>query len=77
MPVTPVITTSSSTIATTDSTPSMRAPHGIQGLDLLGRKVLLDRGRALGLLVARITQTAERATAAGGSGEGYAAKPSR
>lgn len=48
--------------------------HGIQGLDLLGRKVLLDRGRALGLLVARITQTAERATAAGGSGEGYAAK---
>ncbi|HQF04425.1 MAG TPA: acyl-CoA dehydrogenase [Phycicoccus sp.] len=46
--------------------------HGIQGLDLLGRKVLLDGGRALGLLVARIHETAERATAAGESGEAYA-----
>jgi butyryl-CoA dehydrogenase len=47
--------------------------HGIQGLDLLGRKVLLDQGRALGLLVGRISDTADRATAAGGDGEGYAA----
>jgi butyryl-CoA dehydrogenase len=47
--------------------------HGIQGLDLLGRKVLLDQGRALGLLVGRISVTADRATAAGGDGEAYAA----
>lgn len=47
--------------------------HGIQGLDLLGRKVLLDQGRALGLLVGRISFTADRATAAGGDGEAYAA----
>ena len=47
--------------------------HGIQGLDLLGRKVLLDQGRALGLLVGRISHTADRATAAGGDGEAYAA----
>ena len=40
--------------------------HGIQGLDLLGRKVLLDGGRALGLLVTRITATAERAQAVAG-----------
>jgi butyryl-CoA dehydrogenase len=47
--------------------------HGIQGLDLLGRKVLLDQGRALGLLVGRISVTADRATSAGGDGEAYAA----
>jgi len=35
--------------------------HGIQGLDLLGRKVLLDEGRALGLLVQRIGQTVQQA----------------
>ena len=46
--------------------------HGIQGLDLLGRKVLLDGGRALGLLVARIQATAERARAQGGDGVAYA-----
>ena len=35
--------------------------HGIQGLDLLGRKVLMDEGRALGLLVQRIGQTVQQA----------------
>ena len=35
--------------------------HGIQGLDLLGRKVLMDDGRALGLLAQRIGQTLQQA----------------
>ena len=35
--------------------------HGIQGLDLLGRKVLMEGGRGLQLLTARIHATAERA----------------
>src|SRR5665647_1590768 len=37
--------------------------HGIQALDLLGRKVLLENGRALALLAARITATVRRAQA--------------
>jgi butyryl-CoA dehydrogenase len=35
--------------------------HGIQGLDLLGRKVVMDGGAGLKLLAARIAATAERA----------------
>ena len=35
--------------------------HGIQGLDLLGRKVLMDDGRALDLLAQRISQTVQQA----------------
>ena len=35
--------------------------HGIQGLDLLGRKVLMDEGRALELLVQRIGQSVQQA----------------
>jgi butyryl-CoA dehydrogenase len=35
--------------------------HGIQGLDLLGRKVVMDEGRALGLLVQRISHTVQQA----------------
>jgi len=35
--------------------------HGIQGLDLLGRKVLMDDGRALALLAQRIGQSVQRA----------------
>ncbi|MBK6452285.1 MAG: acyl-CoA dehydrogenase [Proteobacteria bacterium] len=35
--------------------------HGIQGLDLLGRKVLMDDGRALDLLAQRIGQTVQQA----------------
>lgn len=35
----------------------------IQGLDLLGRKVLADQGRALGFLAGRIEQTLQRAAA--------------
>ena len=35
--------------------------HGIQGLDLLGRKVLMDDGRAFDLLAQRIGQTVQQA----------------
>jgi alkylation response protein AidB-like acyl-CoA dehydrogenase len=35
--------------------------HGIQGLDLLGRKVVMNGGKALALLAERISQTATRA----------------
>jgi alkylation response protein AidB-like acyl-CoA dehydrogenase len=37
--------------------------HGIQAADLLGRKVLMENGRGLALLAARITDTAQRAQA--------------
>ncbi len=36
--------------------------HGIQAMDLLGRKVLMENGRGLALLAARITATAQRAS---------------
>jgi alkylation response protein AidB-like acyl-CoA dehydrogenase len=39
--------------------------HGIQGLDLLGRKVVMDGGAALGLLTGRIRDTLARANATG------------
>jgi butyryl-CoA dehydrogenase len=37
--------------------------HGIHGLDLLGRKVLMEGGAALGALAARTADTAARARA--------------
>jgi len=37
--------------------------HGIQGLDLLGRKVLMNQGAALKLLMARVHATAQQAFA--------------
>ncbi len=37
--------------------------HGIQAADLLGRKVLMEEGRGLTLLAARIADTARRASA--------------
>ena len=46
--------------------------HGIQALDLLGRKVMLDGGTSLGLLVARVQATTERARATGPVGEALA-----
>ena len=48
--------------------PIHEGTHGIQALDLLGRKVLLDGGKALGLLVARMQATADRARAASPDG---------
>ncbi len=35
--------------------------HGIQGLDLLGRKVVMNGGKALGVLAERISQTIQQA----------------
>ncbi|MCZ4590654.1 acyl-CoA dehydrogenase, partial [Rhodococcus opacus] len=40
--------------------------HGIQGLDLLGRKMVMQNGAGLDLLVATIGSTIERAQHAGG-----------
>ncbi|CAN7316960.1 acyl-CoA dehydrogenase [Rhizobacter sp. LjRoot28] len=37
--------------------------HGIQGLDLLGRKVVMDKGRGMTLLASRVMATIERASA--------------
>lgn len=46
--------------------------HGIQALDLLGRKVTMDNGRALIALAQRMQATIERATAAGGRAADHA-----
>ena len=43
--------------------PIHEGTHGIQGLDLLGRKVLMDAGAGLALLVGRMHETARRAAA--------------
>ncbi|MCX6388626.1 MAG: acyl-CoA dehydrogenase, partial [Solirubrobacterales bacterium] len=40
--------------------------HGIQALDLLGRKVVMQGGAALGALVAEVASSVERAKAVGG-----------
>ncbi|NLD70175.1 MAG: acyl-CoA dehydrogenase [Limnobacter sp.] len=49
--------------------PIHEGTHGIQGLDLLGRKVRLDEGRLLADFVARVRETVTRATqGAGGDG---------
>jgi len=40
--------------------------HGIQAMDLLGRKVTMQGGAALGALVGEVNSTVERAKAAGG-----------
>jgi len=45
--------------------PIHEGTHGIQALDLLGRKVSMQRGRALELVAARIAATVGRACAAG------------
>ncbi|HIY43102.1 MAG TPA: acyl-CoA dehydrogenase [Candidatus Nocardiopsis merdipullorum] len=41
--------------------------HGIQGLDLLGRKAVIDDGVRLGLLVRTMQESVERARALGGT----------
>ncbi len=45
---------------------------GIQAMDLLGRKVLMDGGAGLMTLAGRIETTIKRATEAGGAAAGYA-----
>ncbi|WP_336081894.1 acyl-CoA dehydrogenase [Nocardia sp. SSK8] len=46
--------------------PIHEGTHGIQGLDLLGRKVVMGNGAGLALLLETIAATTARATAAGG-----------
>ncbi|WP_028647029.1 acyl-CoA dehydrogenase [Nocardiopsis sp. CNT312] len=46
--------------------------HGIQGQDLLGRKVLVEDGRRLTILVETVRATVERARKLGGAEAGYA-----
>lgn len=46
--------------------PIHEGTHGIQGLDLLGRKVVMRGGAGLALLGSLLRETADRATAAGG-----------
>ena len=43
--------------------------HGIQAADLLGRKVLMENGRGLALLAARVSATVERAKPVAGLAE--------
>ncbi len=57
--------------------PIHEGTHGIQGMDLLGRKVMLDGGVALGLLLDRIRATTTRASDAKGLGKEYAAALTR
>lgn len=52
--------------------PIHEGTHGIQGLDLLGRKVIMQGGAGLALLAETITATVDRARAAGGDAQAYA-----
>ncbi len=54
--------------------PIHEGTHGIQGLDLLGRKVVMQGGAGLALLVETMTTTLDRATAAGGEAAELAAQ---
>ncbi|MBJ7288820.1 acyl-CoA dehydrogenase [Williamsia sp.] len=53
--------------------PIHEGAHGIHGLDLLGRKVVMQDGAGLKLLVETITATIDRAEAAGADAATYAA----
>ena len=52
--------------------PIHEGTHGIQAMDLLGRKVMLDGGTALGVLLGRMRATADRAAEHGPEGTAYA-----
>jgi hypothetical protein len=54
--------------------PIHEGTHGIQALDLLGRKVVMDGGAGLSLLAQEMRTTAARATEAGGDAATYAAQ---
>ncbi|MFJ9407003.1 acyl-CoA dehydrogenase [Streptomyces sp. NPDC101393] len=54
--------------------PIHEGTHGIQGLDLLGRKVVMYDGAGLELLRATLSATAERARAAAGEAAGFGAQ---
>jgi butyryl-CoA dehydrogenase len=51
--------------------PIHEGTHGVQGLDLLGRKVAMKNGAGLLLLIAAVRETMARAAAAGGDAAGY------
>ncbi|MBD0022744.1 acyl-CoA dehydrogenase [Gordonia pseudamarae] len=53
--------------------PIHEGTHGVQAIDLLGRKFTMKGGTGLRVLVETITETIDRATAAGGAAAGYAA----
>ncbi len=57
--------------------PIHEGTHGIQALDLLGRKVVLDGGAGLTALVGLLTETATRAEKAGGQAGEHAAALTR
>ena len=52
--------------------PIHEGAHGIHGLDLLGRKVVMNGGKGLQLLVSTITTTVERGEATGGEAAEFA-----
>ena len=52
--------------------PIHEGTHGIQGLDLLGRKVIMQGGAGLALLAEHIGQTVDRAHSEGGDAARYA-----
>ncbi|MBT0568539.1 acyl-CoA dehydrogenase [Williamsia sp. CHRR-6] len=54
--------------------PIHEGAHGIHGLDLLGRKVVMNGGAGLKLLISTITATIDRAEAAGGEAGEFAAQ---
>jgi hypothetical protein len=54
--------------------PIHEGTHGIQALDLLGRKVVEGNGAALGLLGDRVHATTRAATEAGGDAASYASR---
>jgi alkylation response protein AidB-like acyl-CoA dehydrogenase len=53
--------------------PIHEGTHGIQGLDLVGRKILRDRGVSLGAALTRMRATIATAAALGGAAEAHAA----
>ncbi|MFT4201373.1 acyl-CoA dehydrogenase [Gordonia sp. (in: high G+C Gram-positive bacteria)] len=53
--------------------PIHEGTNGIQGLDLLGRKVVMNGGAGLALLASTITATVDRAAGTGGEPEEFAA----
>ncbi|WFN94822.1 acyl-CoA dehydrogenase [Gordonia sp. LUNF6] len=52
--------------------PIHEGTHGVQGLDLLGRKVIMRDGRGLSLLGARISATIDAARGRGGTASAFA-----
>ncbi len=54
--------------------PIHEGTHGVQGIDLLGRKVVMQDGAGLALLLDTITATAKRADAVGGELAGLGAQ---